>query len=44
LLAYYKHLPHGVIINLSKHPNLKAITPAPSCYLLYDLAYLNPDP
>jgi len=30
LPAYYKHLPHGVIIKLSKHPHLKAITQAPS--------------
>jgi hypothetical protein len=30
LLAYYKHLPHGVIINLSKQPHLKANTQTPS--------------
>jgi hypothetical protein len=30
LLAYYNHLPHGVIINLSNHPHLKAFTQAPS--------------
>ncbi len=30
LPAYYKHLPHGVIIKLSKHPHLKAVTQAPS--------------
>ena len=30
LLAYYKHLLHGVIIKLLKHPHLKAITQAPS--------------
>ena len=32
LLAYYNHLPHGVIINLSKQPHLKVNTQATYYY------------
>jgi hypothetical protein len=37
LLAYYNHLPHGVIIILLELPTLKANTPAPSYKLMYEL-------
>jgi len=30
LLAYYNHLPHGVIMILLEYAPLKAFTPAPS--------------
>ncbi len=41
LLAYYNHLPHGVIMILLEYVPLKAITPAPSILLMYDLASLH---
>ncbi len=41
LLAYYKHLPHGVIMILLEYAALKANTPTPSKLLMYDLASLH---
>jgi len=37
LLAYYNHLPDGVIIILLELPTLKANTPAPFYKLMYEL-------